>query len=64
MARVIEILKTEEKTAVHRDCGAKIGYYRNEVTSQVIGDYGGGSDTYYFLMCPNCGKKFEVANPS
>lgn len=60
MPRLIEILKDCEKTVIHHDCGAKIGYYQNEVKSFVSHDYGGGSDTNYYIDCPNCGKKVYV----
>lgn len=61
MARLIEILPSEEKIVVHRDCGAKIGYYLNEVQSRTYSDYGGGTDTYYWIICPHCGKEVEVS---
>jgi hypothetical protein len=60
MPRLIEILKDCEKIVVHNDCGAKIGYYQTEVRSYVAHDYGGGSETIYFIICPNCGKQVEV----
>lgn len=61
MARVIEILPSEERTIIHRECGAKIGYYLNEIQSTTYTDYGGGRDTYYYINCPNCGKPIEVS---
>lgn len=61
MARVIEILKSEEKTIVHKSCGAKIGYYQIEVKNKVVHDYGGGSDTVYYLTCPNCGTEIVIS---
>jgi predicted RNA-binding Zn-ribbon protein involved in translation (DUF1610 family) len=57
MARVIEILKTEEKIVVHKDCGAKVGYYKNEEKNYTYTDYGGGSNVVYYITCPNCGEK-------
>jgi len=60
MARVIEILKSEEKTVIHKDCGAKIGYYEIEVKSKTVTDYGGGSDIVYYLICPNCGEEIRM----
>lgn len=61
MARLIEIVKSEERTVIHKDCGAKIGFYLNEVRSAVYHDYGGGSDTWYYIICPHCGEKVEVS---
>lgn len=61
MARVIEILQSEEKTVVHKDCGAKIGYYNNELKSYVKYDYGGGSDTISYIVCPHCGENVIVS---
>lgn len=55
MATVLEIVKTEAKTIVHKQCGAKIEYFQNEVVSKVEDEpYGGGKDTYHYLQCPNC----------
>jgi hypothetical protein len=61
MSRVIKIEKELELKTKHKDCGAKIGYYPNEVKSYVYEDYGGGSEVVYYIDCPNCGKKVEVA---
>jgi len=63
MARLISIEPAAEKTITHKDCGAKIGYFPNEVQNSVYEDYGGGRDTWYWIICPNCGKKVEVNNP-
>jgi len=60
MARIIEIDKSTERKVTHRDCGAVIGYFQNEVRHETHYDYGGGSDLYYYIPCPNCGKKVEV----
>jgi DNA-directed RNA polymerase subunit RPC12/RpoP len=60
MPRLIEIIKDCEKTVIHTDCGAKIGYYLNEVKSYIKEDYGGGKDTVYYIICPNCGQKVVV----
>lgn len=56
MARIIEIVKECEQIVIHNECGAKIGYYKNEIKSYVCHDYGGGSDKVYFIKCPNCGE--------
>jgi 5-methylcytosine-specific restriction endonuclease McrA len=60
MSRLLEIIKNCERTVVHTNCGAKISYYQNEIQSYVSHDYGGGSDTNYYIICSNCGKKVYV----
>jgi hypothetical protein len=60
MPRLIEIDKSKEKKVTHGECGAVIGYFLNEVQKGTYTDYGGGTDAYYFIICPNCGKKIEV----
>jgi len=59
MARVIRIDPAQEKTMTHSECGAEIGYFENEVVYRTIGDYGGGSDSYGHLTCPNCHKQIQ-----
>lgn len=63
MARLIGIEPVEEKNITHRKCGAKIGYYPIEVQSAIHHDIGGGSDTWYYVICPNCGEKVIVNDP-
>jgi hypothetical protein len=61
MPRLIELDKSVEKKVTHRECGAVIGYYQNEVQDGgVYEDYGGGRELWYYIVCPNCGKKVEV----
>lgn len=60
MPRLIEILKSEEKIVIHKECGAKIGYYWNEAKQAVHEDYGGGREVWYYILCPHCGEKVEV----
>lgn len=61
MPKLIKIDKGQQKKTTHSDCGAVISYFKNEVQSAVHYDYGGGSDTWYYIICPNCGKKVEVS---
>lgn len=63
MARLKSIDVSKELEVTHRECGAVIGYFRNEVQNSVSYDYGGGSDEWYWIICPNCGEKVEVRNP-
>lgn len=61
MARLIKIDETKEKQFTHSECGAVIGYFMNEVTDiKSISDYGGGSDMYGYITCPNCGKRVQI----
>lgn len=41
-------------------CGAKVRYYKNDTRTYTKSDYGGGSDTYYEISCPGCGKDISV----
>jgi phage terminase large subunit GpA-like protein len=60
MPRLIEINPELEKRATHKECGAVIGYYQNEVQSYIYHDYGGGSETIYYIVCPHCGKQVTI----
>jgi RNase P subunit RPR2 len=42
------------KRCICRNCGAELEYVPAEVQSKTVGDYGGGSDTYRFVTCPQC----------
>lgn len=52
-----------KKQVTCKNCGAIIAYENNEVTSYNVHDYGGGSDTYYSIKCPNCGDHVNVPRP-
>ncbi len=62
MPKLIRIDPAELKTK-HKECGAVISYYPNEVKSAVHQDYGGGSEVCYYIICPHCEKKIEVEKP-
>jgi hypothetical protein len=57
MAKVIRIDKTKAKRKTHNDCGAVVEYFETEVQSYTKTDYGGGTDIYYYIICPNCSGK-------
>jgi hypothetical protein len=60
MAKVIKIDETKALRRTHNDCGAVIEYFPNEVDSKVEDEpYGGGTDVYHYLTCPNCGRKMR-----
>ena len=50
------------KQCICRNCGVTLEYVPNDVKEETHGDYGGGSDTVYFLVCPNppCMKRVYV----
>jgi hypothetical protein len=61
----VKIIKTEPdpkvvKQVVCRNCGVTLEYVPRDVKSQVTHDYGGGSDTDYFIECLACAKKVYV----
>lgn len=63
MPRLIKIDSTKEKVLTHYLCGAKIGYFLNEVIDGgYIPDYGGGGYQYYYIVCPHCQDKITVSN--
>lgn len=43
-----------------RGCGALLEVTGLDIKSGIHHDYGGGSDTYYYVICPVCGAKTEV----
>ena len=55
MAKVLRIDKSKAKQRTCGDCGAVVEYFPYEVRSEFENEpYGGGSDKYYYLQCPNC----------
>lgn len=48
------------KFQVCHNCGVELSYVPNDVLSYVHRDYGGGSDTYYYIPCPSCAEKVSV----
>lgn len=48
------------KQAICQSCGTTLEYVPNEVKSETHREYGGGSDTYYHIKCPNCSEKVGV----
>ena len=59
MAKVIRIDEKKAKRVTHSECGAVIEYYEVELEYKWHSDYGGGSDRYAYLTCPNCKKRFS-----
>ena len=48
------------KQVVCRNCGAKLEYVPNDVKEKSVHDYGGGCDTYRWIVCPQCSKEVNV----
>ena len=63
MPKLIKIDKSKQKKVTHDECGAVISYFTNEVDSAVSYDYGGGSERWFYIICPNCSKRVEVKQP-
>lgn len=42
------------KRHVCQNCGAVLEYVPKDVKQRVEHDYGGGSDTVYYIECPQC----------
>ena len=42
------------KRAICRNCGVTLEYTPNDTRLEVVGDYGGGRDTYRRIDCPKC----------
>lgn len=58
MVRVVEQAPSKLTTCYH--CRATLEYNYADITSENVRDYGGGSDTYYRIVCPVCNLKNNV----
>ena len=52
--------KSVVKEVICRNCGATLEYVPADITQETHHDYGGGSDTYYFIDCPKCNQQVSV----
>lgn len=60
---MVKIVGRDEAQVLHtscRSCAARLEYTRGEVQSYTSHDYGGGSDTCYYITCPSCGSSVTV----
>jgi DNA-directed RNA polymerase subunit RPC12/RpoP len=48
------------KETICRNCGSTLQYVPADIKKEIHRDYGGGSDTYYHIVCPPCGDKVNV----
>jgi len=60
MVKIVGREKNVIKRATCKNCGAILEYYPKEVKSYTYKDYGGGSDTVYYIKCPDCTEKVVV----
>lgn len=62
MVKVISEKPIKTKTIVCPNCGYDLEYTGEDVRSHTASDYGGGSDTYYHIVCPrnSCNHKIFV----
>lgn len=51
---------TVVKEIVCPNCGATLSYVPQDVQKRSYVDYGGDSDTSYWIVCPNCDHKISV----
>ena len=43
-----------------KHCASILEFTNSEVTKYTAKDYGGGSDTYRYILCPNCSERVYV----
>lgn len=60
MVKVIGNDPKHIKTCSCSNCSVKLEYVLADTTTTRQSDYGGGSDTYRWLVCPSCGKDINV----
>lgn len=56
----MEVSCTGRGFSDNKGCGALLEVNGLDIKSGSYPDYGGGSDTYYYVICPVCGAKTEV----
>ncbi len=52
------------KEVICRHCGCTLEYVPADVQSYTYRDYGHGTDTTYYIKCPNCETQIFVKNPA
>ena len=48
------------KRVICKNCGVTLEYVPNDVHHRLYTDYGGVSDTYYWIDCPACQHEISV----
>lgn len=61
MAKVVGKDEKAYRRVTCRQCASIIEYLPIEVKKNTYTDYGGGSDTVYWIECPECGKDVTVS---
>lgn len=61
MATVVGRDEKAVKRITCRDCASIIEYVECEVKTSTHRDYGGGSETYRELPCPQCGVDITIS---
>lgn len=59
MAKVVGVAQEMVLRCTCSNCASIIEYVPFEVKSFVHRDYGGGSDTVYYIDCPSCFKQIQ-----
>ena len=60
MAKVVGKSKKMVKKVTCRNCASIIEYTQREVQSRTYSDYGGGTDSFSYITCPECKEDVEV----
>jgi ribosomal protein S27E len=48
------------KEVICRHCGVTLNYTPNDIQHRTDTDYTGGSETVYYIKCPNCTHDISV----
>lgn len=59
MVQVVQAAPAKRCTCYH--CGSVLEYNYHDITEEYVRDFGGGSDTYYRIICPVCSLKNNVS---
>jgi hypothetical protein len=63
VVKVVSEKPVKTKRQVCPKCGYELEYTGEDVESFVHHDYGGGSDTVYYIMCPRqtCNEQINIS---
>lgn len=60
MAKIIGKDDSKVRRVTCHNCASRLEFTNSEVDTRTYIDYGGGSDTLYYIICPNCSFRVEV----
>lgn len=62
VVRVLSDKPVKTKKCICTKCGYELEYTGEDIVSYNKTDYGGGTDTYYYIVCPRvkCSEKIFV----